>query len=107
MKIIVDNSAGGDGRFADEVAAGLRREGLVVELREPVETAVFDTGVHLVSAGIAIRVSAPPDRAELTVIERVVREALLHRPNPRRRTRSVPLYLGETARALAWIDVIE
>lgn len=107
MRVIVDNSAGGDSRFANDVVERLRAEGLVVELREPAETSMFDTGVHLVSAGIAIRVPERPDRAQLAVIERVVRAALLHRPSPRRRTRSVPVHLGETARALAWIDVIE
>lgn len=107
MRVIVDNSAGGDTQFADEVVRGLRTEGLDVELREPAETAMFDTGVHLVSAGIAVRVPSRPDGSVLAAIERVVRTALLHRPSLRRRTRSVPVHLGESARVLAWIDVIE
>jgi len=107
MKVIVDNSAGADARFADDVVQGLRAGGLDVELREPAETAMFDTGVHLVSAGIAIRVPSRPDPAELAVIERVVRSALLHRPSLRRRSRSVPLHIGESRRALAWIEGIE
>jgi hypothetical protein len=107
MQVIVDNSAGGDSRFADDVAADLRAHGLDVEIRAPGPTAMFDTGVHLVSIGLAIRVSERPDRATLGAIEEVVRTALLHRPSLRRRTRSVPVHLGETARVLEWIDVFD
>ena len=107
MQVIVDNSAGGDGGFADDVAAALRSHGLEVEVRAPGPTAMFDTGVHLVSTGLAIRVSERPDRATLSTIESVVRTALLHRPSLRRRTRSVPVHLGETARVLEWIDVFD
>jgi hypothetical protein len=107
MRVIVDNRAGGDARFADDVAAGLREHGLDVELREPGPTAMFDTAVHLVSAGLAIRVSERPESAVLSVIETVVRGALLQRPSLRRRTRSVPVHLGETGRVLEWIDVFD
>jgi hypothetical protein len=107
MQVIVDNSAGADSRFADDVATGLRSHGLEVEVRAPDPTAMFDTGVHLVSTGLAIRVSERPDRATLGSIEAVVRTALLHRPSLRRRTRSVPVHLGETARVLEWIDVFD
>jgi hypothetical protein len=41
----------------------------------------------------------------MSAIEDVVRAALQHRSSLRRRTRTVPVYLGETARALVWIDV--
>jgi hypothetical protein len=107
MQVIVDNSAGGDSRLADDVAGGLRSHGLDVELRAPGPSAMFDTGVHLVSTGLAIRVSERPDRVTLSAIEDVVRTALLHRPSLRRRTRSVPVHLGETARVLEWIDVFD
>jgi hypothetical protein len=107
MQVIVDNSAGGDSRLADDVAGALRSQGLEVELRAPGPSAMFDTGVHLVSTGLAIRVSERPDRATLSAIEHVVRTALLHRPSLRRRTRSVPVHLGETARVLEWIDVFD
>jgi hypothetical protein len=107
MHVIVDNSAGGDSRFADDVATALRSHGLDVEVRAPGPTAMFDTAVHLVSTGLAIRVSERPDRATLTTIEDTVRTALLHRPSLRRRTRSVPVHLGETARVLEWIDVFD
>jgi hypothetical protein len=107
MQVIVDNSAGGDGRFADDVAVALRAHGLDVEIRAPGPTAMFDTAVHLVSTGLAIRVSERPDRPTLAAIEDVVRTALLHRPSLRRRTRSVPVHLGETARVLEWIDVFD
>jgi hypothetical protein len=107
MQVIVDNSAGGDSRFADDVAAALRSDGLDVELRPPGPTAMFDTAVHLVSAGLVIRVSERPDGTTLAAIEGIVRDALLHRPSLRRRTRSVPVHLGETARVLKWIDVFD
>jgi hypothetical protein len=107
MHVIVDNSAGGDARFADDVAAALRAHGLDVDVRVPGPTAMFDTAVHLISTGIAIRVSDRPDRATLTTIEDVIRTALLQRPSLRRRTRSVPVHLGDTARVLEWIDVFD
>jgi hypothetical protein len=107
MHVIVDNSAGGDSRFADDVATALRSHGLDVELRAAGSSAMFDTAVHLVSAGLVVRVSERPDRATLAAIEDVVRTALLHRPSLRRRTRSVPVHLGETARVLEWIDVFD
>jgi hypothetical protein len=107
MEIVVDNSEGGDERFAEEVARGLRERGLAVELRPAPPTAMFDTGVHLVSAGLIIRVSERPDRALLQGIEEVVRAALLHRPSLRRRTRSVPVRFREGERTLEWIDVFD
>jgi hypothetical protein len=107
MRVIVDNSAGGDRGFADDVAAGLRAHGVDVEVRAPGPTAMFDTAVHLVSTGLAIRVSDRPDRATLRRIEDVVRTALIQRPSLRRRTRSVPVHLGDTARVLEWIDVFD
>jgi hypothetical protein len=107
MHVIVDNSAGGDSRFADDVATALRSHGLDVELRAAGASAMFDTAVHLISAGLVVRVSERPDRATLAAIEDVVRTALLHRPSLRRRTRSVPVHLGETARVLEWIDVFD
>jgi hypothetical protein len=104
MRVVVDNSAGGDSQFADEVVAGLRERGIEVELR-PSRGAMFDTAVHLVDAGTVIRVDARPDRETLRCIEVVVRGALEHRTSLRRRTRSVPVRLGETERAIGWIDV--
>jgi hypothetical protein len=68
---------------------------------------MFDTAVHLVTAGLAIRVPAKPGRDVLAAIEQDVRAALLHRPSIRRRTRSVPVHLGDTPRVLQWIDVFD
>jgi hypothetical protein len=107
MQVIVDNSAGGDARFADDVATALRSHGFEVELRAAGPTKMFDTAVHLVSTGLALRMSERPDRATLGTIEDVVRTALLDRPSLRRRTRSVPVHLGDTARVLEWIDVFD
>jgi hypothetical protein len=107
MEIVVDNSAGGDRRFAADVAGRLRACALEVELREPPPATMFDTAVHVVSAGLAIRVSERPDRPLLATIEEAVRAALLQRPGLRARTRSVPVHLGQSGRVLEWIDVIE
>src|SRR3954452_17027629 len=104
MEVVVDNSAGGDAAFATEVARRLSARGLMVESRPPNPRAKFDSGVNLLATGLAIRVPRPPDRALLTAIEEDVRAALQHRPSERRRTRSVPVYLGEGARVLEWID---
>lgn len=106
-EIVVDNSAGGDAAFAAEVAGSLRARGLAVELRAPSGETMFDTAVHLVSTGIAIRVQRTPDRSMLAAIEQDVRAALMRRPSVRRRTRSVPVHLGDTARVLEWIDVFD
>jgi hypothetical protein len=101
----VDNSAGGDADFAEEVRGLLVARGLDVELRPPSRQLLFDTGVHLVSAGMAIRVPEKPERDVLAAIEQDVRAALLRRPSVRRRTRCVPVHLGDTPRVLEWIDV--
>lgn len=105
--IVVDNSAGGDPDFAAEVARLLRTRGLAVEERNAPRELRFDTSVHLVSAGLAIRVSRVPEPAVLRAVEEDVRAALLHRPSLRRRTRSVPVHLAETARVLEWIDIFD
>ena len=103
----MDNSAGGDPQFAAEVARLLSARGLSVEVRAPSGQSMFDTSVHLVSTGIALRVSEVPERAVLQAIEQDVRAALLHRPSERRRTRSVPVHLADTARVLEWIDIFD
>lgn len=105
MQIVVDGSAGGEAAFAGAVAAGLRERGLDVELRPPKGGSMFDTAVHLVSSGLVVRVAERPDRETLETIEQVVRGALQQHPSVRRRTRTVPVHLGESARVLEWIDV--
>lgn len=107
MRIVVDNSAGGDTDFAGEVTGLLRARGLEVEMRAPNPRAKYDTLIHQVSFGIAIRVPERPDRRLLTAIEEDVRQALLHRTSLRRRTRSVPVHLGDTPRVIEWIDVFD
>jgi hypothetical protein len=105
MRVVVDNTAGGEPALADEVAQGLRDRGHEVELRNPSPSSMFDTAVHLVSAGIVIRVPDQPARSDLAGIEEVVRAALEHRSSLRRRTRTVPVALGEGRRVITWIDV--
>ena len=85
----------------------LGARGLTVEVRRPSTQVRFDTAVHLVSTGIAIRVSRVPDQPVLVAIEHDVRAALLHRPSERRRTRSVPVHLADTARVIEWIDIFD
>ncbi len=106
-EIVIDNSAGGDADFAAEVCRRLRDRGFSVALREADRQAMFDTAVHLVTAGLAVRLPEVPERAVLAAVEEDVRAALLHRPSVRRRTRSVPVHLGDTARVLEWIDVFD
>jgi hypothetical protein len=106
-EIVVDNSAGGDADFAAEVSRRLQARGFAVSMRHPSRKAMFDTSVHLVTAGLAIRLPAVPERSVLAAVEEDVRAALLHRPSVRRRTRSVPVHLGDTARVLEWIDVFD
>jgi hypothetical protein len=103
----VDNTAGGDRDFAAEVARLLAARGLRVAARAPSGQVRFDTAVHLVTAGIAIRVSQVPERSVLIAIEHDVRAALQHRPSERRRTRSVPVHLADTARVIEWIDIFD
>jgi hypothetical protein len=103
----VDNTAGGDRDFADEVARLLGARGLAVEVRRPAGQVRFDTAVHLVSPGIVIRVSKVPEPSVLIAIEHDVRSALQHRPSERRRTRSVPVHLADTVRVLEWIDIFD
>src|ERR1700742_302014 len=103
MRILVDNSLGDDAAFAEEVARELRAHDLEVDVKRPDGSTMFDTAVHNVAAGISIRVSERPDRATLATIETVVRGALGHRV--RRCDHAVPVYLGDTVRAVAWIDV--
>jgi hypothetical protein len=105
MRVVVDNTAGGDADLADEVVRGLRDRGHEVELRPPAPSAAFDTAVHFVSAGLVIRVGERPPQSDLATIEEVVRAALMHRSSLRRRTRTVPVALGEGRRVITWIDV--
>jgi hypothetical protein len=105
--IVVDGSEGGEPAFTEAVARGLRARGLEVEVRPPRAGSMFDTAVHLISSGIAIRVEERPDRDTLQTIEEVVRAELLHRPSLRRRARTVPVHLGESLRVLEWIDVFD
>src|SRR3954462_13487813 len=103
--ILVDGSAGGELAFTEAVARGLRERGLEVEVRPPRSGSMIVRPVHLVSSGIGIRVPERPDRETLAALEEVVRGALLDHASVRRRTRTVPVHLGETMRVLEWMLV--
>src|SRR3954465_9721106 len=103
--IVVDGKGGGGAASPEAVARGLRARGLEVEVRPPKSGSMFDTAVHLVSSGIAIRVDERPARAPLDTITEVVRSELQHHPSLRRRARTVPIHLGESLRVLEWIAV--
>jgi hypothetical protein len=107
LHVIVDNSEGGDTELAETVTRALAGRGLDVELRQPIKGAVFDTAVHLISVGLTLRVSERPDAETLAVLEETVKDALRRRTSLRRRTRSVPVHLGETARVVEWIDLFD
>jgi hypothetical protein len=107
VRIVVDNSAGGDAQLAEQVARGLRDRGLEVEVRSPRPGAMFDTAVDLISTGMVIRVFERPDRPLLDTVSVVVRTALQGRRSLRRRTRTVPVNLGESRRVIEWIDVFD
>ena len=109
MRLVVDNSTGGDEQLATSVAEGLRARGYVVDVREPEPepASMFDTSVHLVSTGIVLRVDERPAHSALGEIAAVVRTALMSHPSLRRRTRAVPLALGPGGQVLTWIDVFD
>lgn len=106
MRVVVDNSTGGDVQLAVGVVSRLRDLGFDVEVHEPAMESMFDTSVNLVTTGIVLRVDERPRGADLAVIKEAVRAALLS-ASPRRRTRAVPVALGHGGRVLTWIDVFE
>ena len=107
MRLVVDNSTGGDELLASNVADALRERGYAVEVREPEPASMFDTSVHLVSTGIVLRVDERPPQTAVGEISDVVRAALLSHPSLRRRTRAVPLAVGAGGQVLKWIDVFD
>lgn len=107
MRLVVDNSTGGDEQLAATVAEGLRARGYEIEMRDPEPASMFDTSVHLVSTGIVLRVDERPPRSDLGEISQVVRDALLRHPSLRRRTRAVPLAVGPSGHVITWIDVFD
>jgi len=106
VRVIVDNSRGADAAFAAGLEAALRSAGFDVELRPPAPSALFDTSVHFVVEGVAVRVPGELRRPELETIARAVRDAESRR-SERRRYRAVPVYLGETSRVLEWVDIFD
>jgi hypothetical protein len=106
VQIVVDNSQGADAGFASELAAMLRDAGYDVEIRPPSARARFDTSVHFVVEGVAVRVPVGCGRDQLRAVERAIRDAESHRTE-HRRYRAVPIYAGETQRVVEWVDIVE
>ena len=78
-----------------------------MELREPSARALYDTSVHFVVEGVAIRLQDDPGQFDFTAIAKAVRETEARRPSEHRRFRDVPIYAGESSRVLKWVDVFD
>lgn len=76
-------------------------------MREPAPRALYDTSVHFVVEGVAIRLQDDPYQVDLAAIARTVRETEARRPSAHRRFRDVPIYAGESSRVLTWVDVFD
>ena len=76
-------------------------------MREPSSQALYDTSVHFVVEGVAIRLHDDPGPSDLAAIARTVRETEARRPSTHRRFRDVPIYAGESSRVLTWVDVFD
>ena len=101
----MDNSKGAEPEFVEGLRAALTVAGFDVEVRHPSPEALWDTGIHFVVEGVSVRVPAELSSGEIDSVAAAVREAETRRRNERKRTRSVPIYQGETSRELAWVDV--
>jgi hypothetical protein len=104
-RLLVDNSNGADAQFASDLRVALTAAGFEVGLREPSPRALYDTAVHFVVEGVAIRLQDDPRQFDLAAIGKTVRETEARRPSEHRRFRDVPIYAGESSRVLTWIDV--
>ena len=107
LRVVVDNSAGGDPQLTADLADRLRERGFEVDVRAPAPGTMFDTAVHAVSAGVVLRVDQPPEPGVLAALEDVVRGALMRRASLRRRSRAIPVHVAETPRPFRWIDVFD
>ncbi len=105
-RLVVDNRDGADPVFAAELTRALRGEGFEVEVREPNPGTMFDTTVHAVYSGVAVRAMDDLDRRTLDRVAQVIRESERRLPQ-RRRFRAVPIHRGEDGRALRWVDIFE
>jgi hypothetical protein len=103
-RVVVDNSKGAEAEFVSNLRAALSAAGFDVEVREPSPQALYDTAVHFVVEGVSVRVPEELERHELQTVAAAVRDAEGRR-SERRRVRAVPIYLGETNRVLAWVDI--
>ena len=105
-RLIVDDSTGADPEFAAELAGALRADGFDVELRKPNPGAFFDTSVHFVADGIAVRVFDEIGRSTLDRLAHVIRGSERKRPQ-RKRFRAVPVFRHETSWALRFVDIFD
>jgi hypothetical protein len=106
VHVVVDNSKGADERFARDLARALGDAGFDVEVRPPRPQPSFDTSVHFIVEGVAVRVARDCSREQLRAVKRAIREAESQR-SEHRRYRAVPIYAGDTPRVLEWVDIFE
>ena len=106
-RLLVDNSNGADAQFASDLQVALTAAGFEVELRGPSPRALYDTSVHFVVEGVAIRLQDDPGQFDLAAIAKTVRETEARRRSEHRRFRDVPIYSGESSRVLTWVDVFD
>jgi hypothetical protein len=76
-------------------------------VREPSPLALYDTSVHFVVEGVAVRLQDDPGEPDLAAIAKIVRETEARRPSAHRRYRDVPIYRGESSHVLRWVDVFD
>ena len=76
-------------------------------LREPSPRALYDTAVHFVVEGVAIRRQDDPRQFDLAAIAKAVRETGARRPSEHRRFRDVPIHAGESSRVFTWVEVFD
>ena len=105
--ILVDNSNGADAQFACGSAGRTDRGRFRGGAARAVTLGLYDTSVHFVVDGVAIRLQDDPRQVDLAAIAQIVRETEARRPSEHRRFRDVPIYAGESSRVLTWVDVFD
>ena len=107
VRVVVDNTKGGAPDLAAGIARALDDAGFEVEIRDPRPATRYDTGVHVVVEGVAVRVPEDCAAGDLDRVAAAVRDVEAHRSSLRQRVRSVPIHRGESSRVLTWVDIFD